>query len=120
MKQFIVIISLSLMCFCYSCGSGHADKKVTAEKAYEGVNNYCHEAYDWSIAKENPSIMGVEMGAESDSTYEVVFRSYTGAKVHFYVNKATGIARMVEKAPMLDVENEAGTINLFDYLGKKE
>ena len=46
--------------------------------AYEGVNNYCHSEYDWSVAKENPSIMCVEMGEETDSAYQVIFRSYTG------------------------------------------
>ena len=64
--------------------------------------------------------MYVEMGAESDSAYEVVFRSYTGAMVHFYVDKATGKARIVEKVPLLNIENEAGTIDLLDYLEKKE
>ena len=59
------------------------------------------------------------MGAESDSTYEVVFRSYTGATVHFYVDKHTGVTRMVEKVPLLDIENETGRINLFDYLKKE-
>lgn len=113
MKQLIVIFSILFFC---SCGS----EKVTAEKAYEGVNNYCHEMYDWSIAKDNPSIMNVMMGEESDSTYEVVFRSYTGATVSFYVNKTTGNTRMVEKVPLLNIENDAGTINLFDYLKKEE
>lgn len=23
---------------------------ITAVMAYEGVNNYCHSAYDWSVA----------------------------------------------------------------------
>ena len=40
--------------------------------AYEGVNNYCHSTYDWSIAKENPSMMYVQMGEETDSAYQVV------------------------------------------------
>ena len=119
MKQLIVIFSLSFVFFC-SCGSGHPVKRITAEKAYEGVNNYCHDAYDWSVAEENPSIMGVEMGEESDSTYEVVFHSYTGALVLFYVDKAMGTTRMVEKVPALDKEDKAGTINLFDYLEKEE
>jgi len=48
----------------------------------------------------------------------VVFRSYTGATVHFYVDKHTGVTRMVEKVPLLDIENETGRINLFDYLKK--
>ena len=39
-------------------GEANAPKsEITAEMAYEGVSNYCHSAYDWSIAKDNPSIM---------------------------------------------------------------
>ncbi len=88
--------------------------------AYEGVNNYCHSAYDWSVAEGNPSIMGVEMDEENDSAYHVVFRSYTGALVNFYIDKASGMTKMVESVPALGVEEEAGTINLFDYLDKKQ
>ena len=84
--------------------------------AFEGVNNYCHKEYDWSVAKDNPDIMSLTMGEETDSAYLVVFRSYSGAFVHFYVNKTSGKTRMVEIVPSLNVEEEAGTINLFDYL----
>ena len=84
--------------------------------AYEGVSNYCHNEYDWSIAEDNPDIMTVEMGEETDSAYQVVFRSYTGALVYFYVDKASGSTRMVEYVPTLDIKNDAGTINLFDYI----
>ena len=91
---------------------------ITQEMAYEGVNNYCHKVYDWSVAKDNPDIMYVQMGEETDSAYEVVYRSYTGAFVHFYVDKASGVTKMIEKVPTLNVEEEAGTINLFDYLKK--
>ena len=93
-------------------------RTITEEMAYEGVNNYCHKEYDWSVAKDNPDIMFVQMGEETDSAYQVVFRSYTGAFVHFYVNKTSGTTKMVEKVPSLNVEEEAGTINLFDYLEK--
>ena len=63
-------------------------------------------------------MMYVQMGEETDSAYQVVFRSYTGAFVHFYVNKTSGTTRMVEKVPSLNVEEDAGTIDLFDYLEK--
>ena len=96
-----------------------SDQKITADMAYEGVDNYCHSEYDWSVAKENPSIMYVTMGEETASEYQVIFRSYTGAFVYFYVNKSSGSTRMVESVPSLEVENEIGTINLFDYLKKK-
>ena len=91
-------------------------RTITAEMAFEGVNNYCHKEYDWSVAKDNPDIMYLTMGEETDSTYQVVFRSYTGAFVHFYVDKTSGTIKMVEKVPSLNVEEDAGTINLFDYL----
>ena len=84
--------------------------------AYEGVSNYCHSTYDWSVAEENPSIMYVQMGEETDSAYQVIFRSYTGALVNFYVDKVSGTTRMEEYVPTLDIKNDAGTINLFDYI----
>ena len=59
------------------------------------------------------------MGEETDSTYQVIFRSYTGAFVHFFVNKTSGTTRIVEKVPSLNVEEDAGTIELFDYLEKQ-
>ena len=111
----IVLVTL-LLCSCGSKGTNGSQSKITADMAYEGVNNYCHKEYDWSVAKDNPDIMNLTMGEETDSTYQVVFRSYTGAFVHFYVNKTSGTTRMVEKVPNLNVEEDAGTINLFDYL----
>ena len=117
--------------FLCSCNSNRANdtqssdvqtedtlRTITADMAFEGVNNYCHKEYDWSVAKDNPDIMYVEIGKETDSAYQVVFRSYTGAFVHFYVDKTSGTTRMVEKEPSLNVEEDAGTINLFDYLKK--
>ena len=94
-------------------------RTITEDMAYEGVNNYCHSAYDWSVAKDNPDIMYLTMGEETDSAYQVIFRSYTGAFVHFYVNKTSGTTRMVEIVPSLNVEEDAGTIELFDYLEKQ-
>ena len=137
MKSIIfpfVFVAL-LSCSCHHCKKNHdtdlqaemqdslsansSVSKITAEMAYEGVNNYCHKEYDWSVAEDNPDMMYIQMGEESDSTYQVVFRSYTGAFVYFYVDKTSGTTKMVEKVPNPDVEENAGTINLFDYLEKK-
>ena len=118
MKHIAFSFILIAMLLC-SCGANSTKSKITAEMAYEGVSKYCHSTYDWNIAKENPSIMYVQMGEETDSAYQVVFRSYTGAFVNFYVDKASGTTRMEEYVPTLDVRNEAGTINLFDYIEKE-
>ena len=109
--------ALFLLCSC-SKNNTHATQpaEITAEMAFEGVNNYCHQEYDWSVAEENPDMMYVAMGDETETEYKVIFRSYTGAQVHFYVDKASGKTRMVEIVPMMDVENEVGTLNLSDYL----
>ena len=129
-KHLYIFIFIAL--FLCSCGNHKADvatfsdvqmedtlRTITKEMAYEGVNNYCHKEYDWSVAKDNPDIMYVQMGEETDSAYQVVFRSYTGAFVNFYVNKKSGTTRMEEYVPTLDIRNEAGAIDIFDYLEEK-
>jgi len=89
---------------------------ITEEKAYEGVERYCRSMYDWSIAEDNPDMMYLEMGEETESEYQVIFRSYTGALVYFYVDKSSGTTRLIEYVPSLEIEEEAGTIDLFEYL----
>ena len=122
MKKLITICLLAtmLLCSCSSKSTKESQSKITAEMALEGVNNYCHSEYDWSMAKDNPDIMGVQMGEDSDSAYQVVFRSYTGAFVNFYVDKTSGTTRMEEYVPNLNVRNDAGTIDIFDYIDKDE
>ena len=122
MKQIVIVLVVSVL-LLNSCGSkstNESQSKITAEMALEGVSNYCHKEFDWSMAKDNPDIMGVEMGEETDSAYQVVFRSYTGTFVNFYVDKTSGTTRMEEYVPTLDVKEDARTINLYNYLEKNE
>ena len=134
MKHFAFSFVCIVLLLC-SCRPNASKNMITEEMAYEGVNSYCHNAYDWSVVEDNRQVsdslgereegeadspmMYVTMGEETDSTYQVVFRSYTGAFVYFYVDKASGVTKMVESVPALDIEEEKGTINLFDYLEKK-
>ena len=99
-----------------STENADAESAITKEMAYEGVNNYCHSEFDWSMAEENPEIMYVELGEETATEYQVVFRSYTGSLRYFYVDKTTGSTRMVDIVPNIAVEEDAGTININDYL----
>lgn len=131
--KYIAFIFIFVALFLCSCGNNKVNdtqssdvqsedtlRTITKETAFEGVNNYCHREYDWSVAKDNPDIMYVQMGKETDSAYQVIFRSYTGAFVNFYVNKTSGTTRMEEYVPTLDIRNEAGSIDIFDYLEQKK
>ena len=119
MKKIITSLTLMLLLVC-SCNKNKVEQaqapEITPELAYEGVNNYCHKEFDWSPAKDNPSIMYVAMGDETETEYKVIFRSYTGSLTYFYVNKKSGKTRMEEFVPALDITQEAGSINLFDYV----
>ena len=113
--RYFVLLSAVMLLLLGGCRGSKPDK-ISAQMAYEGVSNYCHSEFDWSPAQENPSIMYVALADSTDTEYKVVFRSYTGALTYFHVDKATGSTRMVEFVPALNIENEAGTINLRDYL----
>ena len=122
MKQIFITFAIILLLLC-SCRNNKTNSipqtGITAEMAYEGVSNYCHSEYDWSVAEGNPDMMYLKMGEETDTEYQVIFRSYTGAFVYFYVDKNNGSTRVEESVPMLDIKEDAGTIELSDYLEKK-
>ncbi|MBR5935556.1 MAG: hypothetical protein IKZ89_05350 [Bacteroidaceae bacterium] len=115
MRYTVFVISVIITLLLGGC-RGSEPERISAQMAYEGVSNYCHNEFDWSVAQENPAIMYVAMADSTDSVYKVVFRSYTGAFTYFYVDKASGSTRMVEFVPALNIESEAGSINLRDYL----
>ena len=115
---FVFILVLVMGAILPACEPKGDDSQsgISKEMAFDGVYNYCHSMYDWSVAKDNPDIMYLEMGEETESEYQVIFRSYTGSFVYFYVDKMSGITRLVEYVPSLEIEEESGTINLYDYL----
>ena len=118
MKQTILSFACAALLLC-ACQTHAPRNAITAKMAYEGVSNYCHHEYDWTPAEADSTLMYVAMGEETDSAYQVIFRSYTAALTYFYVDKASGTTRMVEVVPDLDIKEEAGTINLLDYLEKE-
>ena len=78
MKQIALLFLLAtmLLCSCSSKSTKESQSKITAKMAFEGVTNYCHSEYDWSMAKDNPDIMGVQMGEETDSALYRGFREF--------------------------------------------
>lgn len=116
MKNRWILLLLVVAALLPGCGTESAEPGITAEMAYEGVYQYCLAAYDWSAAEENPDLMGLEMGEETEEAYLVTFRSYTGAFVDFRVDKESGAATLTERVPALGIEEDGGTIDLYDYL----
>ena len=114
-KPILILVSLFMISYIF-IGCGTKNEIISEEMAYEGISNYCHEEYDWSIAENNPDIMYVIMGEETESEYQVIFHSYTGSFVYFYVDKLSGTTRLIECVPNLNIEEEVGTIYLYDYL----
>jgi hypothetical protein len=112
-KPFALFFALSLLLLS-SCGGKTA--VITADMAREGVSNYCRSNYDWSPAEDHPDLMYVTLGDETDSTFQVIFRSYTGSFTYFQVNKSGGRTKMTEYVPALNIEQDAGTIELLDWL----
>ena len=50
MRKFLFAIAMLLA--MVACGVNNTAKsEITAEMAFEGVSNYCHSAYDWSVAE---------------------------------------------------------------------
>ncbi|MBQ7061613.1 MAG: hypothetical protein IJM85_07505 [Clostridia bacterium] len=80
-----------------------AAPEVTADMAYEGVSTYCQLEYGW---RPGQGEYGAELtvGEETDTEHQLAFRSYTGAIVRFFIDKASGLTRMKEYVPALDVE----------------
>lgn len=118
---FVFIVALVMGVMLQGCGTEDltadvSKNHITEETAYEGVLNYCRTVYDWSIAEDNPDIMYLELGEETETEYQVIFRSYTGTFVYFHVDKSSGTTRLTEYVPNLGIEEDAGTIELYDYL----
>lgn len=127
MKKLLIILIIIAIATCLGFyfynkiqKAAISEKTITKEMAYEGVSNYCNDTYNWSKVEETSSNMYLKMGEETEFEYQVIFRSYTGAFVYFYVNKTTGITRLVEYNPSLNIESEAGTIDLFYYLNSQD
>ena len=60
--------------------------------------------------------MYVTKGNETDTDYEIIFRSYTGAFVYFDVNKENGNCSIIEENPITKEKEISGSISIYDYL----
>lgn len=92
---------------------------ITDEQAIEAIRNYCCAVNPdlESIAAEGYPVYW-EISSSDDSGIVVLFRSYTGAQVRYYIDRATGITNITEYVQgITDKEEPTGeSFNVRDYI----
>ena len=97
------------------------DGRLSDEDVYSAIVNYCHDNYpdlDKIIADgEYPLYWEIE--STSDKETVILFRSYTGAQVRYYVDPYSGDTYVTEYVPGItpDEEKSEDSLNVRYYLG---
>ena len=104
-----------------------SDKKnetLTDEQAYTAVRNYCilanPDLEDIAASEEAPVYW--EITSSDEQQIVVLFRSYTGALIRYYIDRATGDATVTEFVPGITSEEQQTDehFNVKDYLKETE
>ncbi len=93
---------------------------ITEDQALEAVKEYCHinnpDLKDIEDDEEYPTYW--EVSTNEDNQIVVLFRSYTGALVRYYVDPTTGETYVTEFVPGITDEEERTdeSFNIKDYM----
>ncbi len=95
-------------------------ERITDDQAMTAIKNYCH--------KTNPDLENIEKEGEYPVYWEVIssdeneivilFRSYTGAQIRYYIDPVLGDTYVTEFVPQITNEEEKTDeeFNIRDYL----
>ncbi len=123
----IVTAIFFMMIILSACGGektkGTADNeksKLTEEQAYDAVINYnktIGSGYDEEVNSEG-YLEYWDVSTNENGEIVVLYRSYTGAQIRYYVNSITGDTYVTELVPgIIDEEQKTDeTFNARDYL----
>ena len=98
------------------CGG---EKRISSEQALAAVTRYCMignpELEEHVNAGDHPVSWGIE--AEDADQIVVLFRSYTGAEIRYYIDPVSGETEVTEfVSGIMTEEQPAGeTLNVWDY-----
>ena len=53
-RTVLLSAMILLLAGCRGGKSKTETERLSAQMAVEGVSNYCHSEFDWSVAQENP------------------------------------------------------------------
>ena len=94
---------------------------LSDEQALAAIRNYClisnPDLEDILNAGEYPTYW--EIAARDEQQVVVLFRSYTGAEIRYYIDRATGDAYVTEYVPGITPEEQRTeeSLNVRNYLG---
>ena len=98
------------------------DAPITEEQALSAVKNYCHiNNPDLSdIEKEGEYTVYWEIESEDDDEIVVIFRSYTGALIRYYIEPVSGDTYVTEYVPGITSEEQKTDeqFNIRNYVEK--
>ena len=93
---------------------------ITEEQACEAVKKYCIEEYPdlADMVDSDEYTIYWEASTTEDGEICVLYRSYTGALIRYYVNPETGDTYVTEQVPgIIDEEQKTDeTLNIKDYI----
>ena len=125
-KTVALLFVLAMTMLICSCGKNSdgivvetKEELISDEQALEAIRNYCctiNPDLEKIAAEEYPVYWEIVL---SDNTEIVVlFRSYTGAQVRYYIDRATGKTSITEFVPgIMDEEESTGeSIDVRDYI----
>ena len=127
-----VTVLCLMLCICLTgcaqqrqeiAGNGQesgSEKIVTDEQAVTAIREYCHvnnpDLEDIENAGEYPVYWDVE--SATDQEIVVLFRSYTGAQIRYYIDRISGNTYVTEYVPGITDEEERTDeeFSVWDYL----
>ncbi|SFI30635.1 hypothetical protein SAMN04487830_1404 [Pseudobutyrivibrio sp. OR37] len=112
MKKKIVTLVLVVACMLMACGKTVKND----DTALAAVKSYCYENYP--DIKEAESMVYWNIESSDDKQIVVLFRSYTGALVRFYIDSASGDTYITEYVDGITPEEEetGETFNIKEYM----
>lgn len=96
------------------------EKELTDDQALSAIKNYCFTSNPDLEGIVNAGTYPVYWCVASSDEHEVVilFRSYTGAQVRYYIDRATGDTYVTESVPEISPEETKTeeSFNVWEYL----
>ena len=122
--RLLLIIGACICLWLTACGSVKSDDSegayvVTEDQAVAAIKNYCYINFPEVKEKEGSDDYTVywDVSTNEDNEIVVLFRSYTGAEMRYYINPATGETYVTELVPgIIDEEQRTEeSFNVKDY-----